>query len=824
MLARVEAAWWRLRRRFSGSEWAVRRLRLGVSKDPAHAHGLLMIQIDGLGREQLERAMKRGRMPFLRRLLKQRGYALHTAYSGIPSSTPAVQGELYYGAKCAVPAFSFLDRRVGEIGVMMHPDWAKRIEEDLQSETTGLLTGGSSWSNIYTGGASQQESHFCGASIGLGDMWRTGKLRTILTFAFLHFPAFVRVMGLLVLELFIGLWDVVRGATQGYELKREFLFLIARVFVCVGLREMVTLGGRIDVARGLPIVHVNFLGYDEQSHRRGPSSAFAHWSLRGIDRAIRQLYSAAKRSGRRDYDVWIFSDHGQARARQFGSLVEGGLEGLLRKHWPHQEAVQGMRSMRPQQRPSPGHWIGGPRAGRRENAHRAQAKLSAFEKQEFAVAAMGPVGHIYFGRELGADETRRLAAALVRDGVPGILIRRDDERIDWLHAGGEMILPDHYEALPHDQTLKKEIADDLVRLVQSTHAGELVVLGFGPKGERWTFAAENGAHAGPAPEEVQAFAALPAGTWLPEGTEHFIRMSALRLAALRVLGRDPVAASHPAHVRRRRLMGPVGQLRVATYNVHSCHGCDGRVSPGRIARVLERIDADIVALQELDSGRERSRGEDQLAMIAEKLGMHPYYCPAVTHGAGQYGHGILSREPLRLVRRAALPRGKSLWKEPREAVWVTFSWSEQDVHLIGTHLGLGSSEQAAQVADLLAPSWLGGIGGDQPLILCGDFNLPPGSPEYRRLTAALRDVQAHAPRHVAQQTFPSFWPVRRIDHIFVSPHFDVVAVRVPRDDLTRKASDHLPLVADLMLPIARPATTPSTAAPAASADRVTEGV
>jgi len=795
MLTRIEATWWRWRRRFSRNEWAVRGLKLGVTPDAPHAHGLLLIQVDGLGRAQLERAIARGQMPFLRRMLK-RGNELHTFYSGMPSSTPAVQAELYYGTRCAVPAFSFLDKRVGGIGVMMHPDWAKRIEADLQATSTGLLTGGSSWSNIYTGGAAQEESHFCGASIGLGDMWRTGKLRTIVTFGFLHFGAFARLIGLLLLEIAIGIFDALRGVfMQGRSLKREILFLFARVFVCVGLREMVTLGARLDVTRGLPVVHVNFLGYDEQSHRRGPDSAFAHWTLKGIDRAIRELHAAARRSGRRDYEVWVFSDHGQVRAKALGNVVKDGLEGLVRKHWPNQNAVKEVKNARSQRRPSPGHWLGGPSAKKREEIHRAETQLSVFEKEEFAVASLGPVGHVYFGRQLGAAETRHLAAALINEGVGGVLLRREDGRADWLHAGGEQILPDVSDGLPFPDALRGEAAKDLAQLCHNPYAGDLVVLGWGTKGECWTFAQENGSHAGPSPAEVQGFAILPGNVWLPESARHFIRPSTLRGAALRALGRSETGAI----VASARRQAPASEItmRVATYNVHRCLGGDGRVSPSRIARVLERLDADVVALQELDAGHARTRGEDQLALIAEKLGMHAYFCPAVTTGDAQYGHGVLSREPIRLVRRAVLPRGGRTWAEPREALWVTLPWGGRDVQLLTTHLGLGSVEQASQVSDLLKPEWLGGIGVDQPVILCGDLNFPPGSPGYRKLATQMHDVQAHAPGHTALRTFPARWPLRRIDHIFVSKHFEVCGVKVLEDDLTRIASDHLPLAADL---------------------------
>ena len=83
-----------------------------------------MIQIDGLARRQVEAAMAAGKMPFLQRLLKRDGYEMHTFYPGIPATTPAVQAELYYGVRSAVPAFSFFDRTLNQVGRMWDPDWA----------------------------------------------------------------------------------------------------------------------------------------------------------------------------------------------------------------------------------------------------------------------------------------------------------------------------------------------------------------------------------------------------------------------------------------------------------------------------------------------------------------------------------------------------------------------------------------------------------------------------------------------------------------------------------------------------------------------------
>lgn len=793
MLLRWQSRWLRWRRRWSRTEWAARHLGFALSQDPPHARGLLLIQVDGLGRRQLERALRAGRMPFLRRLLRRQGHVLHTHYSGLPSSTPAVQGELHYGVRTAVPAFSFLEPDTGSIGMMMHPTTAKRVEAGLAAEHEGLLRDGSSWSNIYRGGAAPEESHFCAASIGLGDAWRSVRLRLLALVLLLHIDVVFRLVGLLALELVIGVRDALHGMfRQGRSARKELAFLAARVVVCVGLRELVTLGAAIDVARGLPVVHVNFLGYDEQSHRRGPDSAFAHWALHGIDRCIRRLHHAARRSGRRDYDVWIFSDHGQTPGRQADAMVPGGLEGLVRRHWPdgldHPAPVQ----ERGHVRPSPGHWLGGPHARRREARHAEAAALSAFEREEFAVAALGPVGHIYFGRDIGAAGSRRLAAALVGDGVPGVLWRAGPERVAWLEAGGEHVLPDQAGLFDAAPEFRAEIARDLVALCRHPRAGDLVALGWSPGRRTWTFARENGAHAGPSPDEVMGFALLPVGAWLPDGCEHHLRPESLRRAALHLLDREAGAP------RRRRPAAPAS-LRVVTYNTHGCLGADGRVTPRRIARVLERFDADIVALQELDAGRERSRREDQMASIAHELGMHSCYCATVDVDGARYGHGLLARAPLEVVRCGRLASAPGQMREPRAALWVRLEWGGRRLHVIGTHLGLGFEERWRQVNELLAPEWLGGLNGTDPVILCGDLNLRPGSRGYRRLAGRLRDVQAHAPAHVAQRTFPAAFPIRCLDYLFVSEHFDVRNVHVPRDALTRVTSDHLPVVCDLAL-------------------------
>jgi endonuclease/exonuclease/phosphatase (EEP) superfamily protein YafD len=81
------------------------------------------------------------------------------------------------------------------------------------------------------------------------------------------------------------------------------------------------------------------------------------------------------------------------------------------------------------------------------------------------------------------------------------------------------------------------------------------------------------------------------------------------------------------------------------------------------------------------------------------------------------------------------------------------------------------------------------------VIVAGDFNATPDSPAIATMRGFLRDVWTavgHGPGH----TIPVRQPNRRIDYIWISPHFVPAQMKV----LASEASDHLPISALLMLP------------------------
>jgi endonuclease/exonuclease/phosphatase family metal-dependent hydrolase len=239
-----------------------------------------------------------------------------------------------------------------------------------------------------------------------------------------------------------------------------------------------------------------------------------------------------------------------------------------------------------------------------------------------------------------------------------------------------------------------------------------------------------------------------------------------------------------------------------TYNVHGCVGLDLRLDPERTASLIERFSPDVVALQELYVGHERSGGLDQAAWLAARLDMDFVFGSArESDTGGRYGNAVLSRHKLRLVRAESLPQSMPrLERRAALRVGIETSWGELDV--VNTHLGLEPSERRLQTHALVA-DWLSHVDATSLSVLCGDFNATPLSAVYAAVTALMRDAQrSNRFTRLTRATWPSFAPFLRLDHVFVSPALGVTSCVVPRGRGQRMASDHLPVIADLTL--ARP--------------------
>ena len=437
---------------------------------------------------------------------------------------------------------------------------------------------------------------------------------------------------------------------------------------------------------------------------------------------------------------------------------------------------------------------------RRHQRAKSSKEVRAIEREaNVKVAAIGPVGHIYLTPDLAAaDLTSACQQLATAHRVPMVVLGTNSSQLRVFTADGEFEWPrDAKQLVGDDHPFAEEIAEDLTALCRHPNAGEIVILGWRTGRPPISFVKELGGHAGMGPNETGAFALVPRDVPWPLGKVKPLRLDDLRQAVRSHLNRER---------RKSSIWEPKGALRVVSYNVHSCVGLDGRLSPSRISRVLTQCDADVIALQELDMNRRRTGNRDQVTEIAQSLGFdHILFHPALSMAEEQYGDAILSRRPMRVVHQGPLP-GSHLrpYLEPRGTIWAEIDFGGQSVQFINTHLGLLAPERLLQVSALLGPEWAGHPNCRDPVVLLGDFNSRPNSTAYRRIAAEFRDCQTLLVRHRPLRTWFSPMPLARIDHVFVRGDWEVTKIEVPRTDLSSSASDHLPLVVELKILAAAP--------------------
>jgi len=225
-------------------------------------------------------------------------------------------------------------------------------------------------------------------------------------------------------------------------------------------------------------------------------------------------------------------------------------------------------------------------------------------------------------------------------------------------------------------------------------------------------------------------------------------------------------------------------IRVVSYNVHGL-----RDDRSALASVVGSLEPDVVIVQEAPR---RFRWRTRNAHLAHDLGL-----VYVAGGAGSLGNVILTSLRVTVVETWELRYPLTPGRHMRGAVFARCTVGGAPFVVVGSHLSLDGSERAAQ-AGLLAKA-VAEV--DAPVILGADFNEPPGGSAWQALGAELREA-AHAVRAGGSwATFPAVAPRQRIDAVLVSPRIEVTRYRVAADlDGVGRASDHLPVVAELALP------------------------
>lgn len=231
-------------------------------------------------------------------------------------------------------------------------------------------------------------------------------------------------------------------------------------------------------------------------------------------------------------------------------------------------------------------------------------------------------------------------------------------------------------------------------------------------------------------------------------------------------------------------------FRVMTFNIHHGEGTDGRVDLERVAGVIERERADVVALQEVDRGVRRTQGRDLPKELAALTGMTCVFSNNFHFQGGEYGNAVLTRFPVERWTNTHLRMLRP--GEQRGVLQVVLNVRGRSLLLLATHLDYRADDaerlqSVAQLAEIVRADR--GL----PMLAAGDFNDVPGSRTYRALTNLFEDVWPQVGEGPGF-TYPSAAPGKRIDYLWISKGAPFRATRawVPATD----ASDHRPLVAE----------------------------
>ncbi|TFF27452.1 endonuclease [Jiella endophytica] len=227
-------------------------------------------------------------------------------------------------------------------------------------------------------------------------------------------------------------------------------------------------------------------------------------------------------------------------------------------------------------------------------------------------------------------------------------------------------------------------------------------------------------------------------------------------------------------------------LRVASYNIRKSVGTDWRRRPLEILAVLNEIDADVVALQEVD----RRFGTRTSSLPQQAIRDTTRYVPVALDtrpgGLGWHGNAVLVREGIEAERADCLTLPAL---EPRGAAVVDLVIGKARLRVVAMHLGLLGLWRRRQTAAIL--SHVARMEPGLPTVMMGDLN--EWNPEGRCFGLFGRDHQVVMPG----RSFPSRMPLGALDRFILSPDVDLVETKVHVSNRSRNASDHLPVYADV---------------------------
>lgn len=271
----------------------------------------LIIQIDGLGYDILEKSLENGYLPFLKSLLKEKKFFLKKFNCGLPAITSRFQSEIMYGESKNIPGMMWYDKKESKF-FSCFTYQAKEVESLRKNK--GILEDGVSIGNVFDGGA--EKSFTISSFFGL---------------SLVNFPRKTS----LVLMIFLPFLIIFDFFYSVFFRKRRGVFL--EIFIGEPLirKEIINLVKEFIEER--KNIYFNLIGYDAISHAFGRESKKSFKFLNKIDREIEVLYNLAKEN----YYIFILSDHGQIDCVSFKKIIGKSLKEVIEDEIKEENIIDG---------------------------------------------------------------------------------------------------------------------------------------------------------------------------------------------------------------------------------------------------------------------------------------------------------------------------------------------------------------------------------------------------------------------------------------------------------------------------------------------------
>ncbi len=513
----------------------LRRLNLPYSQIERRRRGFVILQIDALSHQDVERALERGYMPHLKRLLETT-HRMERWRSGIPSDTAAIQCSLMYGLKIDVPGFYWYDRRRQRPVICSWPLDMAGVESDNAGGRPGLLRHGSVYMGMASGGA--QRAVFTTSAVGRTRFPPQLTGIDVCMLLVLNPWRLARAGALTVAEIFIELVEQAIYRLRGNYVAPEGIFPLTRAFTHVMFRELTTLGIRLDIFRGVPAVYANFIGYDEVAHHLGPRSNAAYRSLKSLDRQIRDVQRAIDSIALRPYDLYVMSDHGMTESLPFHRVYGQSLGQFIASHGidppvateldtrPYHDlaTLQQVEELSAEIGPRTGSATSfladrAMRLAMRIGTGPLQAGLADVTESPVLAIYSSALANVYFTDSAECPERSDIesrAPGLLRSLIEhpgiGLVLVRDQGKTCALHKSGEVLLDD---ASSEDieflrlYDLPELMREQLLALSAMPSAGDLLVFGAYDGNMVINFEDQGGAHGGLGGVQMFPFMAAP---------------------------------------------------------------------------------------------------------------------------------------------------------------------------------------------------------------------------------------------------------------------------------------------------------------------------